>query len=213
MNILNQFFDKIYCINVDSRIDRWEESIKMFDKYNLVVERFSAYEPNVEPICCIKKTELSLIRSHREILKISKENNFKNVLILEDDVEFCDYVEEYRGLPLEKRFSDSINHLPESWDVFYLGCGNYTDNKIFVGGEIYRMMYALTTHAIAINNKYFDFLIEKLESPSQVLDHIYFGQLLQNESYGFSPNLMSQRGSYSSIEEKYVDYNLLRNYL
>jgi len=213
MNVLNKFFDKIYCINVDSRTDRWEECQQMFSKYNLDVERFSAFEPDIEPICCIRKTELSLIRTHREIIKKAKEHNYTNVLIFEDDVEFCDYVIGYNGLSLEERFSKSIDFLPKSWDVFYLGCGNYTDNKIHIEGEIYRMFYAMTTHAISINGKYFDFMIDKLESPTQVLDHIYFGLIHQNETYGFSPNLISQRGSYSSIEEKYVDYNSLRNYL
>ena len=42
MNILNEFFDKIFCINLDSRPDRWEECEKMFSHYNLEVERVSA---------------------------------------------------------------------------------------------------------------------------------------------------------------------------
>jgi GR25 family glycosyltransferase involved in LPS biosynthesis len=83
MNVLNKFFDKIYCINVDSRTDRWEECQQMFSKYNLDVERFSAFEPDIEPICCIRKTELSLIRTHREIIKKAKEHNYTNVFLVQ----------------------------------------------------------------------------------------------------------------------------------
>ena len=46
MNILNQHFDKIYCINLDKRTDRWEHESAQFRKYNIIIERVSAVEGN-----------------------------------------------------------------------------------------------------------------------------------------------------------------------
>ena len=42
--MLNQYFDKIFCINLDSRSDRWEEAQKEFIKHSLNVERVSAIQ-------------------------------------------------------------------------------------------------------------------------------------------------------------------------
>ena len=40
------FFEKIYCINLDHRHDRWEECCKIFNEYGMSdkVERFSAIQ-------------------------------------------------------------------------------------------------------------------------------------------------------------------------
>ena len=44
MKTLNLYFDKIYCINLDRRDDRWEECIVEFNKHNLIVERYKAFD-------------------------------------------------------------------------------------------------------------------------------------------------------------------------
>ena len=212
MNVLNQFFDKIYCINLDSRTDRWNECQQMFSKYNLEVERFSAFEPNIEATCCINNKKFSLIRTHREIIKICKENDINNVLIFEDDVEFCDYLPNYTKSSFEERFNNSISYLPTDWNVLYLGCGNYTNNRSFVGGELYKIGYGLTTHAIAINKNFYDVILNKLESPFQELDTIYCELLHKHNCFSYYPNLISQRASFSDIENKHVNYDGLRDF-
>ena len=212
MNVLNKFFDKIYCINLDSRTDRWDECQQMFSKYNLEVERFSAFEPNVEATCCISNKKFSLIRTHREIIKICRENGLNNVLIFEDDVEFCDYLPGYTKASLEERFNNSISHLPNDWNVLYLGCGNYTNNRSLVGGELYKIGYGLTTHAIAINKNFYDTIIDKLEVPFQELDTIYCELLYKHNCFSYYPNLISQRESFSDIENKHVNYDGLRDF-
>jgi len=212
MNTLNNFFSKIYCINLDKRTDRWEQCMEMFSKYNLQVERVSAFEPNVSPICCISNEKFSLIRTHREIIKIAKEEQLENILIFEDDVEFCDFLPNYTKLSFEERFNKSISFLPQSWDVLYLGCGNYTNNRTPIGEELYKIGYGLTTHAIAINKRFYDTILHYLESPIQELDVIYCELLHKHNCYSFYPNLVSQRPSYSDIENKFVSYDGLRDF-
>ena len=79
---MKKYFDKIYCINLDSRSDRWNQCIEEFKKVGIedIVERFSAEQLIPGIAGCTK--------SHYEIIKQCKKNNFKNVLILEDDVTF-----------------------------------------------------------------------------------------------------------------------------
>ena len=94
-----------------------------------------------------------------------------------------------------------------------MGSGIYTDNKNLIGGEIYKIGYALTTHAVSINNNYYDTLIKTLDSEHDALDNIYCRLMSQNETFSFHPNLISQRASFSDIENKYVNYTALKNFL
>ena len=43
---MKKYFDKIYCINLDSRPDRWKECLEEFKKIGIddIVERFPAAE-------------------------------------------------------------------------------------------------------------------------------------------------------------------------
>ena len=43
---LNTYFDKIICINLDRRKDRWDHSLKQFRKIGLNVKRYSAIDGN-----------------------------------------------------------------------------------------------------------------------------------------------------------------------
>ena len=71
----------------------------------------------------------------------------------------------------------------------------------------------MTTHAIAINSSYFDNIIGVLDLESDILDNVYCRIMSQNRTFSFHPNLISQRASFSDIENKYVDYPALRNFL
>jgi len=77
---MNRYFDKIYCINLNHRTDRWLESLQEFKKLGIDsdVERFEAHE--------LKPGIKGCTKSHYEIIKLAKKNKYKNVLIFEDDV-------------------------------------------------------------------------------------------------------------------------------
>jgi GR25 family glycosyltransferase involved in LPS biosynthesis len=213
MHILNSFFDRIYCINLDHRTDRWETCDKLFKETNLEVTRVSPVVIGDESHCCMNNANLSLLRTHKNLIIEAKNQNLKNVLIFEDDVEFCDEVENYNGKSLEERFSSSIDFLPNNWDVFFLGSGIYTNNKSLIGGEIYKIGYGMTTHAVAINSHYYDTIIKILDSDPDIIDNTYCRLMSQNETFSFHPNLISQRPSFSDIENKHVNYTALRNFM
>ena len=155
MYILNEFFDKIFCINLDTRTDKWEECEEIFNKFDISVERVSPILTE-ETIGDLKNTEYSLILTTIEILKKSIENNYKKILIFEDDIEFCDLYPEYKGNPLSVRFQNSIGYLPENWNLLYLGCGMYKGYGYNIGGELHSVEFGQTTHAYAINHTFFE---------------------------------------------------------
>ena len=213
MNVLNQFFDKIYCINLDHRTDRWEECVKMFEYYGLDVERVSAVITDKE-IPGLKNGMVSLITTTINIIEDANRNNYKNFLLLEDDVEFCDYVQEYDGKSFNERFENNLQYLPEDWKMFYLGSGIDTNEKSHVGGEIYRIGFAHTAHAVGFNKSFYDICLERLKSAVNVNDIIYANLMREgHEIYSFYPNLASQRPSFSNLEDRHVYYGHLRNYL
>ena len=104
---LNDYFDKIYCINLDRRTDRWEKCKIQFDKHGINVERFSALDGDKLEYSNkrLLPGEIGIIRSNLELVKKAKENNYKNILIFEDDVEFAD--------DLNEKFEKYIKQVPE----------------------------------------------------------------------------------------------------
>jgi GR25 family glycosyltransferase involved in LPS biosynthesis len=73
------FFDHIYCINLDKRKDRWEEVQKEFESVGIAdkVQRFSAIE-NTDG-------RVGVIQSNLALIKMAKENNWDNIMVFEDD--------------------------------------------------------------------------------------------------------------------------------
>lgn len=85
-----KIFDRIYCINLDRRPDRWEQVSKEFIKYNIDnVIRFSGVDgANLTNTYNLLNGELGILETHLRIIDICKKDNIKDVLIMEDDVRF-----------------------------------------------------------------------------------------------------------------------------
>jgi hypothetical protein len=103
------YFDEIYCINLDRRTGRWEMAQKEFEKLGILnkVKRFSAIDNMGGKRGCFE--------SHMKIIHMAKEKNLKNVFIFEDDVAV---------LPCytHQKFEKSINFLrQQTWEFFYMG--------------------------------------------------------------------------------------------
>lgn len=193
---MNNFFDAIYCINLDKRHDRWERVSKSFKNNNIDVIRFPAIEHKDGRIGCIK--------SHVEILKIAKERNLKNVLIFEDDVVFINSV-----------VDNTFEQLPNDWETCYIGANLHT-NLIKYSDNLFTIKQAFSTHAIAYNNTIFDFIInkydniEKLDNYADIYD-VWLSNNIQprNKSYIIYPLVAIQEKGYSDIEHNFIDYSFI----
>jgi glycosyl transferase family 25 len=199
------FFDSIYCINLNKRIDRWLKVKQEFEKIGILdkVKRFNAIERQDGRIGCIK--------SHIEILKLAKKENLNNVLIFEDDVTF-----------LQENTSDclstALSQLPENWTLLYLGANihnsleSYSDNLI-------RIKNGYSTHAIAYHKSIFDFMINKYDnfnviSNSQEILDVWISINIQGNPYYncflIKPLLATQINDYSDIEHRQIDYSFIQ---
>ena len=90
------FFEDVYYINLDYRIDRKILFEKRASDVGIIPNRFSAIQPteiecqSITPFKEIRRFKVGCTMSHQAVVKIAKEKNFSNVLIFEDDCLFLE---------------------------------------------------------------------------------------------------------------------------
>jgi len=218
--VANSFksFDKIYCINLPSRTDRWNECLCQFRKYEIFhnLQKVDGLIYNNPAFNRKQNAQLGCWFSHYNVLKNAQKSNFTKILILEDDFVF-NFEPEHLNLKL---FS-CINELPQNWDLFYLGAyfvkGYDYEAKTNYSKNLYKANTAFTTHAICYSKdglnkvvfemeKLFQSLLSTLENYDG-LDWFYAKEFLhKNNCYASKEFLCGQKNGFSDIENCIVDY-------
>jgi len=198
-----EFIDKIIYINLDHRVDRKEQIENELNNYGLIYERHAAVFEPLNSIGCNK--------SHLQVLKKAKENNYKNILILEDDFMFVVSKEQF----LEKI---SLLFSKIDFDVcmisYNLRDGEIDSNNPFLT----KVKFATTASGYIVNNSMYDKLIELYEYATPILettgehwkyavDQIWVQLQQTSKWYCFTERLGLQRpGIKDNGETCYVDY-------
>jgi GR25 family glycosyltransferase involved in LPS biosynthesis len=203
--MLNNFFDAIYCINLDRRPDRWDESVDEFKKWGIEgFERFSAYDgQKIQRINNhTSSSEQGLVFSNIDILKDAIGKGHKSILVLEDDFVFT---------PDFCKIQDLLKDVPQDWDLLYFG-GNHNGHKGIIPPEkitnnLVKVHYTFAAHAVGINSKFFEPFLNKITSFSSALDVMLTELQKSHNAYCFSPSIAKQRPGYSDIQERSVDYS------
>lgn len=191
------FVEHIIFINLDDRKDRLEHMNKMLsfiDKSKIT--RMSAVKDSFGHIGCSK--------SHIKCLNLAIKNNWKNILILEDDMMWNNY---NKSLKVLKK----IYKLHPDFDVITFGNSYPHFNK-----RTYRLYSAVSTTAYLVNNHYYETLrdtfeegLKKLEDSRDVsgcLDQIWKKLQKKDKWYIVNPALVVETNdNYSSIENKQVN--------
>jgi glycosyl transferase family 25 len=172
---MNSFIDNVYVINMDKDTDRLNKMTKECNKFNIKFQRFSGVDANKLSVqeknkyvtnFCQKYCTNGMIGcglSHIKIYEDVINNNYNNVLILEDDIYFAD--------DFHTIFNDALNNLPTDYDILYIGCFglsskeiNYDYNYLFkllsnkkkqnnTFKNIFCPEFPLGTHAYIISNQ------------------------------------------------------------
>jgi len=127
--MINNYFDKIYVLNLEKEKERMLNISNNLNKMNILFERFDAFgENNIEvqnSFNKIKNDDSALIKSigatgclfsHRAIINDAIKNNYSNILIFEDDVLF------------DNNFLEKIKYIrliPNNWSLLYLGASQH----------------------------------------------------------------------------------------
>ena len=207
------FFDAIYCINLDERTDRWEHCVKQFEILGISdrVKRFSAIKPihderwhRPKPwgkgrYAYPLKGAVGCAESHKAIIKLAKEQNLKNVMVFEDDFLVLENWKEN----LSNSISELQNH---RWHNFYLGYHLHRvwgRMEIKHGEHLSRIVakkhrgIQLTT-ALAYNSTIFDYLIKNIDPFNHKAcgreGHIdkYFARCRKIMKYFAKPEIVTQ---------------------
>lgn len=210
--------NQIYIINLKHRTDRWDKCIKQLNKYNITrYIRFDAIKPDLNEINPIQYSKnnlrintnyiigaLGCKLSHLNIIKHARQNNFKQILILEDDFLLADnFIHKFDSI-IEK-----INKKNIIIDMLYLGFSvvrsdPYIDTDIT---NLKKLRNCHTTHAYMLNEHFYNTIINEIETCYCEIDVCYANlQKKYKNIYGISPCLVGQQESYSDILNKNVDY-------
>jgi len=202
-------FDKVYCINLDRRPDRMESFQNQVDKYGLgKFERFSAYDRDNLDLSKYKTSlnpgAIGLILSNLEIILKSRMNQYKTIIILEDDCVFNDEI---------FNIDSYFEKLPTDWDLLYMG-GNHNTHMgcqppIQVNDKIIKLHNTFSTHFVGINERMFNIIESSLSDLTNPIDVIYSKLQKTHNVYSFTPAIALQLDGFSDIQMDNIDYNWL----
>jgi GR25 family glycosyltransferase involved in LPS biosynthesis len=194
MNSFMSYWDKVFCINLDRRTDRWEHAQKQMELYNIQAERFSGYDNVI--VEGLRNGNAGCTASHRGVLEIIAHNKWDKVLILEDDFECNHSPSEFLEL-----WNQMINEVPKDWDFLYLG-GHYANPpQKRVSKHVIKMDRMLTTSSYAVRWQTAKAISPYLSGNSPI-DSLISGFTSQMNAYIFHPRLMVQTPSFSDIQER-----------
>lgn len=158
----------ILIINLKSRQDRKQKIIEMFNKYNINNYKFiegiigkdlqEEFNKLKDKTNIINTGHYGCLLSHIKAIEYAKNNNYKNVLILEDDIVINNnFVEEIGKLLLPK------------FDMLYLG-GISSRAKLYKYARANKIMGA---YSYLINNNMYDKILEILKTKRDYVDLQY----------------------------------------
>jgi GR25 family glycosyltransferase involved in LPS biosynthesis len=203
------YFEKIYCINLDSRPDRWNEVQQEFEALGVSsYERFPGVIAHSGRLGCSRAICGAIDKALAE--------ECRAVLICEDDLHFP-----RGGEYTNRKLQAAISQLPEDWDALYLGAT--LTNQFHAkpvekySADLLKLKSAFTTHAIAYSRKgllafkqafepsdsWGDSIVAAYEAIDVYLAKDY---LHKNNCYITNELLSFQRPSHSDICNNYQDY-------
>lgn len=206
--MLNDYFDKIYVINLDKRKDRLENCTKEFKKIGATFERVAAIDGSKLDIevdsskMRWNKGAYALTLTTIKILEEAIEKGYNNILIMEDDIEFH---------PLFDINAKSVlETVPEKYDLAFLGY-THTRPPVKYNGYWKKMIAAFSCHAYSVNKHMMNFylsLLKKLDSPIDHHTNVIIGSRLN--SYSSYDKLVYQIDGISDIEGGFYNVGFTR---
>jgi glycosyl transferase family 25 len=206
MTTINKYFDKVFLINLKIRPEKLKISTKLLDSYNIEFELYEAIDctkgiPEDIPrpragYLTNKPGAYGCLLSHLNVIRIAKERGYKNILILEDDIDLSkDFI---------KLFDEKVKDLPKDWMLFYLGGSGHTaPNSIHltkITEHISKTVKTMTTSSYAVNSSAFDIILNFHEKGMVMPIDQYYGHFQRKyPSYVTRPNIAWQKPGISDI--------------
>ncbi len=178
----------LYVINLEERKDRWEDIIKTYNQKYFNLIRVNAIKDRKGWIGCLK--------SHLECVRIAKEKNLSNIMVIEDDCIPMENQELFvKRIFKIKKYLDSNT----DWEIYLGGTVSAIPfsygNKIIYEDETFvKSNKAYATHMICYNEKVYDFFLTA--DKRFPIDEVWHGKIKALISVPF---LVKQKPGYSDI--------------
>ena len=150
---LREYFQKVYCVNLNRRNDRWKRFKKNLpaDWPFAPVERIAAIDGKlVKPPEWWKQGggAWGCYRSHLRLIEQALNTGVESILLLEDDALFPE--------DFTQRVTEFLQHVPEDWGMIYLGgqhlfVNSHAPNRI--NDWVYQPYNVNRTHAFALRGE------------------------------------------------------------
>lgn len=199
----------VYYINLLERTDRKELVENELNELGWEYERFNAIKNEIGCIGCSM--------GHLKLIKMAKEKDLDYIVVLEDDIQFMK----------KSWYNDKITKIINSdfnFDVFLLG-GNLRPPLYKINEDIYKITKSFAGHGYIVKKHYYDTLINNLKNGLELLlrnphlakaDYnpyaldVYWFELQEKDNWFIIiPRTITQRPTYSDIEQRHTDYNHL----
>lgn len=202
-NFIDDYFDKIYLINLDKRPDRLAEAsdqlrmagihkwhriagvdigVENIDKYDLsTIRNFHIGNVTDEQRKKYIAASIGVRKAHLNCVLDAKANGYKKILIFEDDIVVHP--------KLNNLFYNSLCLCGENWDLLYLG-GDYRPNNVTFQMSSY-----------ALRSPIYDYIIDNMEA-SGLEDDYFFIEHLQKKfrALRIEPSLVHQHKRDTDIQ-------------
>jgi len=207
--------DKIYCINLDTRPDRWrlfeqQPGRKSLGNINRISGRTSdSFTSYMKYRSKVKTGELGCTTSHLNILKQIKKFKLNNTIVFEDDAII--------NPGIKTTIREILSKIHNNYNICYLG-GNYvTDMQSSMVTQYDGYMSCkdiLSTVGYILNIRCVDQLIRLIRRNmfQKPVDEIYREFQHNNTCYIATPRLVHQQPGYSDICKGYRDYSRMRDF-
>jgi GR25 family glycosyltransferase involved in LPS biosynthesis len=208
-------FDKAFCISLTTRQDRRDNFLEQVDKYNLgnfdFFDAINGKDINIEEFSKefpegtfwwlknhYTNGAVGLIKTSIQLFKTCIENNYSQILLMEDD---CVFTEEINNI------QSYIDLVPENWDMLYFGGNHYGTNSLHtVNEKIVRLSMSHMAHCIAIKSHMFKVILERLEKFDRECDVVYADLQKEYVVYCVYPSIAKQKGGHSDIQGYHTDF-------
>jgi len=192
MELILDCFDAAFVINADAQTVRLSKVSEELTRVGITFERFPAVVSQFGP-SNIRGSELGTLLSHCGVVTLAKQRNYRNVLVLEDDIVFRkDFTSRWSQL------APQVHQLEYDLLYFYDWSGNHAGDF----PALTRIDGTVCTHAYCIAARYYDAFLKTLieykdlTAIDQILLRVYA------EKWATVPNLVGQRAGLSTTANK-----------
>lgn len=207
--MLQDRFEKIFCINLKRRPDRLAQAKAHFAQFGIPVEFIEAVDGSLlpEPSAIskdgskINRGEHGCILSHLMIATEAKRLGLRNYFVFEDDVDL--------SYDFNEMFDKFFPFVPFNYDMLYLG-GNHEGGYTFMMPNVAKIHFTYALHAYGVNSSAYDRIINALAPANEKADVAIAYLHDSMNCYVFRPHLATQRPGYSDLLGKHTNYEHLK---